>query len=178
MNQARKLVESGRLIEAVERLLLQIQSAVSPLSEAYLLDIYYQQQNLPAMQSLLANTSISSVQKSYYQARAYLLSGENQLAISMLESQLAQAKSDEKFRALLAGLYQKEGLYAQAITAYRNLLQEFIPQPAYWLGFALSLDAQGQSQTAIFAYQKLLEFDALDAQVVSYAQNRINELSH
>lgn len=177
VNQARKLVESGQLVEAVNRLQLQIQSAASPLSEAYLLDIYYQQQDLPAMQLLLANTSISSVQKSYYQARAYLLSGENQLAIAMLESQLAQAKSDEKFRALLAGLYQKEGMYAQAITAYRNLLQEFIPQPAYWLGFALSLDAQGQSQTAIFAYQKLLEFEALETQVVAYAQSRINELS-
>lgn len=178
VNQARKLVESGKLVEAINILQLQIQSSVSPLSEAYLLDIYYQQQDLPSMQSLLANTSIPSVQKAYYQARAYLLSGENQLAINTLESQLAQAKANENFRALLAGLYQKEGLHAQAITAYRNLLQEFIPQPAYWLGFALSLDAQGQSQTAVFAFQKLLEFDSLDAQVMDYAQQRINALSH
>ncbi len=178
VNQARKLVESGKLVEAIDILQLQIQSSVSPLSEAYLLDIYYQQQDLSAMQSLLANTSIPDVQKAYYQARAYLLSGDNQLAISALETQLAQAKTDENFRALLAGLYQKEGMFSQAITAYRNLLQEFIPQPAYWLGFALSLDAQGQSKTAIFAYQKLLEFNSLDTQVVAYAQNRINELSH
>ena len=178
VNQARKLVESGKLVEAIDILQLQIQSNVSLLSEAYLLDIYYQQQDLPSMQSLLANTSIPSVQKAYYQARAYLLSGENQLAINTLESQLAQAKANENFRALLAGLYQKEGLHAQAITAYRNLLQEFIPQPAYWLGFALSLDAQGQSKTAVFAFQKLLEFDSLDAQVMDYAQHRINALSH
>lgn len=177
VNQAKNLVANGQENQAIELLQSQIQEASSPLSEAYLLDIYYQQKNLAAMQSLLQNTSLSELNKAYYQARLAILQGDNHAAIAQLESQLVNAKQNENFRALLAGLYQREGQSLQAITAYRNLLQDFQPQPAYWLGLALSLDTENQLQSAIFAYQKLLEFDSIEAQVIAYAQNRISELS-
>lgn len=177
VDNAKNLVANGQESQAIEILQLQIQEASSPLSEAYLLEIYYQQKNLSAMQSFLQNTSLSEPGKAYYQARLLMLQNDDPAAIAQLESHLANAKQNENFRALLAGLYQREGQSLQAITAYRNLLQDFQPQPAYWLGLALSLDTEHQSQSAIFAYQKLLEFDSVEARVIEYAKNRITELS-
>lgn len=177
VTQAKNLVAKGQENAAIDLLRGQVGQRSFPLSEAYLLDIYLQQKNIVAMQQLLEQSSLVDFRKGYYQARLLVLRGDNAAAIVQLESQLANAKQDENFRALLAGLYQREGYSLQAITAYRNLIQDFAPQPAYWLGLALSLDTQNQKASAIYAYQKLLEFNAIDTQVADYAQRRITELS-
>jgi MSHA biogenesis protein MshN len=178
VKQARDWVAQGLKSKAIEILNNHIQLYAAPGSEVYLLDLYYQDRNFTAMQTLLnANLHISTMDQTYYRARAAILQGDNQSAIGLLESQLSEAAANENYRALLAGLYQREQLYLQATSAYRNLLQAFNPKPAYWLGLALSLDAQNQAAPAIHAYKKILDFEQLEPEVIEYARNRIAQLS-
>jgi MSHA biogenesis protein MshN len=178
VTQSNELISQGFKSKAIELLENHILMYPAPASEHYLLDLYYQDKNLTAMQTLLnSNLAISAVEQIYYRARANILQGDNSSAINLLESNLSLATSNENYRALLAGLYQREQLYLQATSAYRNLLQGFKPKPAYWLGLALSLDAQNQSPAAIHAYQQVLQFEPLELQVREYAQNRIAQLS-
>jgi MSHA biogenesis protein MshN len=178
VKQARDWVAQGLKSKAIELLENHIQLYAAPASEQYLLDLYYSDKNLTAMQTLLnSNLKISTLDQTYYRARAAILQGDNQSAITLLESHLSEAAANENYRALLAGLYQREQLYAQATSAYRNLLQSFNPKPAYWLGLALSFDAQNQASAAIHAYKKILDFEQLEPQVIEYAQDRIVQLS-
>jgi MSHA biogenesis protein MshN len=178
VKQARDWVAQGLKSKAIETLNNHIQLYTAPGSEVYLLDLYYQDKNFTAMQTLLnANLHISTMDQTYYRARTAILQGDNQSAIALLESQLSEAVTNENYRALLAGLYQREQLYLQATSAYRNLLQAFNPKPAYWLGLALSLDAQNQAAAAIHAYKKILDFEQLEPEVIEYARDRIAQLS-
>ena len=178
VKQSRDWINQGFKSKAIESLENHIQLYSAPASENYLLDLYYQDKNLTAMQNLLnSNLTMTTAEQTYYRARASILQNDNQTAITLLESYLSQAVDNENYRALLAGLYQREQLYTQATSAYRNLLQRFKPKPAYWLGLALSLDAQNQSATAIHAYKNILEFEQLEPQVREYAQDRIAQLS-
>jgi MSHA biogenesis protein MshN len=178
IKQAHDWISQGVKSKALELLESHIQLYPAPASEQYLLDLYYQDQNLTAMQTLLnSSLTMAAVDQTYYRARVSILQNDNQSAITLLESELSQAATNENYRALLAGLYQREQLYTQATSSYRNLLQSFKPKPAYWLGLALSLDAQNQSATAIHAYKKILEFEQIEQQVSEYAQDRIARLS-
>lgn len=178
VKQTRDWVAQGFKSKAIDLLEQHIQLYPAPASEQYLLDLYYQDQNFTAMQTLLnSNLTMTTVDQTYYRARVSVLQNDNPSAITLLESELSQAADNENYRALLAGLYQREQLYTQATSAYRNLLQSFKPKPAYWLGLALSLDAQNQSAVAIHAYKKILEFEQLEPQVSEYAQDRIAQLS-
>lgn len=178
VQQAQELITQGFQSKALDILENHIQLYRAPISEQYLLDIYYQNKNQQAMERLLASSlTIPSIDQVYYSARVQLLKGDNQSAIHLLESQLSQAATHENYRALLAGLYQRDQHYLQAISAYRNLLQSFQPKPAYWLGLALSLDAETQIAAAVHAYTQLLSFQQLEPQVQDYARARIAELS-
>jgi len=172
------LIAAGRKLEAIEGLRNQISQYSSPKSEDYLLDLYYRDNNIQGMQFLLnSHTNLSQVEKTYHQARIKILENDNQMAIQLLESNLSLAEQNENYRALLAGLYQRQQLYLQAISAYRNLLQSFSSKPAYWLGLALSLDAQKQFAAASHAYNQLLHFNDLEPKVQNYARVRIDQLS-
>jgi MSHA biogenesis protein MshN len=178
VKHAVELIAQGARLKAVDSLEHHIQLYVAPISEQYLLDIYYQDKNIQAMQTLLnSNLNMAAVDQIYYRARVKVLEGDNQSAIGLLESRLSEAAANENYRALLAGLYQREQLYMQAASAYRNLLQSFNSKPAYWLGLALSLDAQNQAPAAVHAYKKILEFEQIESEVQEYAKTRIMQLS-
>lgn len=178
VQQSRELIAQGFKSRALALLENHIQSNAAPQSESFLLDIYYQDKNISAMERVLAfPLAQSAVEQHYYSARLAVLKNDNPSAIQFLELQLSQASDHENYRALLAGLYQREQRYLEAVSAYRNLLKSFQPKPAYWLGLALSLDAQGQGPAAMQAYTQLLNFEQLEPQVRAYAQERIAELS-
>lgn len=178
ISEANELIRQGLKTRALENLHNFIQVNLAPETEVFLLDIYYQDKNISALEQLLASQlNVTNVVRAYYCARLELLKGNQTSAIHYLESQLSAASANENYRALLAGLYQREGHDLQAISAYRNLLQTFPAKPAYWLGLALSLDANSQTHAATHAYTQLLKMDNLDMQVRDYAQDRITELS-
>lgn len=176
--QANQLVAQGQSDMAIAKLQDYIASAAQPReSTKALLDIYVAQDNVSAIQTLLAQANYLSVaERSYYNAKIAVIQGDDTQAVKLLEAHLAEAEDNENYRALLAGLYQRTGMHSEAANHYRRLLSVFGDKPAYWLGFALSQDALNQSNVAVQAYQRVNQYADLQPQVRTYVQQRIAAL--
>lgn len=176
--QAQKKFSAGQVELTITELQNFIASQAAPLeSTKLLLDILLEQENVPAVQQRLAQAEfLPEVEKRYYSAKVALLSGLDTEAISLLEQSLAEAESHENYRALLAGLYQRNGMNQEAASHYRRLLAVFGEKPAYWLGFALAQDALNQPQLAIQAYQRVNQYADLQPPVRTYIEQRLAAL--
>jgi len=176
--EANQLVAQGQIDSAIEKLQNYITTAAQPReSVKTLLDIFAVQENISAIQTLLAQANYLSVdEQSFYNAKIAVIQQKDAQAIQLLEVNLGKAEHNENYRALLAGLYQRTGLHLEAANHYRRLLSVFGEKPAYWLGFALSQDALNQSKVAAQAYQRVNQYADLQPQVRTYVQQRIAAL--
>lgn len=180
--QAHELVQQGRDREA--RMQLEQFLAAqphSPYSSAELVSIYIDQGEIEAALAQLEQTELLSGEDTRLRARIDLAQGQAQRAIERLEAALAEAHENERYRALLAGLYYRGGYHAQAASAYRRLLDSFTAQPNYWLGLALALDAQQHSASAVEAYRRALSSDHYhtpdNREVRDYIEQRLAALN-
>lgn len=173
--QARELFQAGQVAQSIAGLHNFIAShPAAQESTRLLLDIFCEQENSAAAQQVLTQAIFLAPQtKTYYAAKIMLLNGNLDEAVALLESSLAEAESDENYRALLAGLYQRSGMNQEAASHYRRLLTVFGEKPAYWLGFALAQDALNQSQLALQAYQRVSQYSDLQPQVRQYVEQRL-----
>lgn len=176
--QAQKKFRAGQVGLTIIELQDFIASQAAPLeSTKLLLDILLEQENVSAVQQALAQAEfLPGVEKRYYAAKIALLTGLGTEAISLLEQSLAEAENHENYRALLAGLYQRNGMNQEAASHYRRMINVFGEKPAYWLGFALAQDALNQSQLAIQAYQRVNQYADLQPQVRTYIEQRLAAL--
>ncbi len=147
-------------------------------SARLLCHIYLETGDLAAAQRLLDDADdwpinhYARLRALWHQAR-----NDDAEARALLETHLASAQTDESYRALLARLYYTGGDYHQAVTSYRRLLDSFGDKSGYWLGLALALDALGQGQSALIAYERTLALPPLDASVSQYIESRLRALS-
>jgi cytoskeletal protein RodZ len=176
--QASQLVAQGQTDLAIERLQSFIDTAVQPReSLKTLLDIFAARENTDAMHALLAQVNyLSIVEQTFYTAKIASIKNEDAQAIQLLEAHLGEAERDENYRALLAGLYQRDGMHLEAANHYRRLLSVFGDKSAYWLGFALAQDALNQPQVAVQAFQRVNQYVDLQPQVRDYVLQRIAAL--
>ena len=176
--QASQLVAQGQTDLAIERLQSYIDTAVQPReSLKTLLDIFAARENTDAMHALLAQVNyLSVVEQTFYTAKIASIKNEDAQAIQLLEAHLGEAERDENYRALLAGLYQRDGMHLEAANHYRRLLSVFGDKSAYWLGFALAQDALNQPQVAVQAFQRVNQYVDLQPQVRDYVRQRIAAL--
>lgn len=176
---ARLMLEQDNVSGAINLLKNAIASNSKPsASTKMLLDIYSEQQLIDEAEVLLADADyLEPTERAYYGAKVALLKNQQAEAIALLEAQHAGAEEYEQYRALLASLYQGAARYHEAASHYRRLITAFGNKPAYWLGFALALDALEQKSSALQAYQRLTEFRNLQSEVRTYADQRISELT-
>ncbi len=176
--QGRQLAAQGQPSDAIIALQAFIAQAQEPgESTRALLDIFVEQENIAAIESLLAQADyLSQLDKQFYAAKVAIIQQREDRAIELLEAQVTQAEAQESYRSLLAGLYQRAGKYAEAASAYRRLLGSFGEKPAYWLGLALAQDSLSQSQTARQAYLRVAEYPDLQPEVRAYIQQRLTAL--
>jgi MSHA biogenesis protein MshN len=175
---ARESVAQGQATLAIDKLQVFIATAKQPHeSVKALLDIRIDQADYLEVESLLAKANfLSPAEQVFYQAKMLVSQQREDQAMDLLETHLADAEKDENYRALLAGLYQKNGKPLEAANHYRRLLTVFGDKPAYWLGFALSQDALNQPQAALQAYQRVNQYNDLPPQVQTYIQQRLAAL--
>lgn len=176
--QAQLLLQQAKQPQAIlmlEDFIANHEQAVQ--STRLLLEIYCQQQQVDAVQQLLASsTALDKTDQHYFKARLALMNNQLQEATDLLEAELPAAEHHEQYRALLAGVYQKSAHYPQAASSYKRLLEVFGEKPAYWLGYALALDAMEQKASALQAYQRLSEYTGLQTEVRHYIEQRIAAL--
>lgn len=180
--QAQEALQQGRYREARERLEAFVAAQPNaPYSNAKLVSIYIDQGEIEAALKQLEWAEFPTGERTRLRARVDLVQGRPELAIERLEADLNEAQPNERYRALLAGLYYQSDRHAEATSAYRRLLESFGDRPAYWLGLALALDAQQHEASASAAYRHALDsghYDTPDNRNVrDYITQRLVALS-
>ncbi|RFA28284.1 hypothetical protein CAI21_13285 [Alkalilimnicola ehrlichii] len=111
-----------------------------------------------------------------WHARFLLEAGNAAGAIRLLETAPPSDLSDGEYRALLAAAYQREGRYAQALSAYRALTISEPDHGPWWLGLALAAEGAGHVEKAEQAYRRVVADGRLNTELRRFAEQRLNSL--
>lgn len=180
-DQARRLFQQGQVESARTQLEFFLhQQGSATLSSQMLCHIYLESGELEAAEKLIADAESQGwprLDLVRLQAQWLVARGDQAAAIAQLETHLPEAQEDERYRVLLASLYQTSGRYHEAVASYRRLLTSFGEKISYWLGLALALDALGQRASALEAYGRVRELRPQQTEVMRYIEQRIAALS-
>lgn len=105
-------------------------------------------------------------------ARLKIEQGNDMEAISLLEKPLKQGNHHPESSALLAFLYQRQGRHSDASSHYKRALTAQPSRGKWWLGLAISLEAQQDWLTAGKAYRLAAASEKLTPQLQQYARQR------
>lgn len=125
---------------------------------------------------LQAQGDISTYHSARMQANELLVEGNSQQAVQILEANLPEFNQDPTYYGLLAGLYFKVGRFAEAQTAYQQLLTVDPDVGRYWLGYAVALDAQGKAKEAASAFSRARQMLPDSDSAIAYIDQRVRAL--
>jgi Flp pilus assembly protein TadD len=109
-------------------------------------------------------------------ARIIAGQGKTVQAIATLERAVPPVQADPDFAAMLAALYQREQRHGQAVRIYREIVKLRPGMAAWWMGYALSLEALGENEQAMQAYGRSLRAGGLSTEVREYVAGRLQAL--
>lgn len=178
---ALRYYKQGRLSESIEMLYQALQLDPGHVkSREVLSGILMQHQRWPEAEKVLRDGIKMDPQQqpglNQLMARLKVEQGFDDQAITILEEQFQQGYTSADSSALLAQLYQRQGRHESASRYYKQAL---IAQPdhgRWWLGLAISLEAQHQLTDAAKAY-RLAANSQLEPQLLEYARQRQQAIS-
>lgn len=110
-------------------------------------------------------------------ARIYLQEGDLNTAIAILKQGLSDRGNTAEYHATLAAILQRKELHDEAIAQYIAALRRS-PNNANWLvGLAISLQSKNQLPAAAEAYQQALDIGTLPPGLVSFAEQRLRQIT-
>lgn len=110
-------------------------------------------------------------------SRQFVERGDYEDAILLLNKTITAGHGDEALNASLAAIYQQTGDFSSSAKIYNQLLVENPGQAKWWLGFGISLENLGQRAAAIESYQRAINLEQLQPQLVEYTLQRLSSLS-
>lgn len=110
-------------------------------------------------------------------ARLLMQQGNAATALTLLRDVPPPVSEDAEYHEILASLYQQNGQHPSAISTYQELLRHDAKQGRWWMGMAVSLEAQGNQKDALGSFQAALQNGNLDASLRQYSQSRIRALN-
>ncbi len=175
-----RLLQSGRSSIAEPRL----RAALSALPTYYparaaLAALLINGNRLAEAHSLLAaGLAMAPQQASLAKLYGRLLieQGHAEQARAVLERAAPPVASDPEYYSLLAALYQRLGLYAQAAQTYRGILQTEPRNGVWWLGLGMALEGTGDAGDARQAYERAQQSGTLNPAVLQYVQAKLAAL--
>lgn len=105
-------------------------------------------------------------------ARLYVDQGRDAEAIRVLEQAQKKNTLNAQLMSFRAAMYQRGGRYTDAAKAYRDALTVVPNEGKWWVGLAISLEAQRDWTGARSAYEKAQKAN-LSPQLAQYAQQRL-----
>lgn len=97
-------------------------------------------------------------------------------ALSLLLKVKKEEQHDADYKAALAMAYHDLKLYDLAKKNYSSLVRKDMNNAKWWLGLAITMDAQGETAGALRSFKKVKELGGTNASVLRYVQERINNL--
>lgn len=143
-----------------------------------LADFYAAQSRLAKLQTLAGVlTQRAHPASAYAAAQAAILSGNERNAVDRLAAVEFFGMAEERRLRLLAGMQQKIGDSNTAMELYSRLIRMAPGNVTDWLGLAVSADSSGHKNTALNAYEKVLQLRHPDSRVMQFARQRLQDLS-
>jgi tetratricopeptide (TPR) repeat protein len=98
-------------------------------------------------------------------------------AIAVLERALSAAGDDPEYKAFLAALLQRSGAHERALALFAAAVTEEPGRADWWLGRAISEDAQGQGAAALLSLKRALRLGGLEPEPRRWAEQRASALA-
>ncbi len=109
-------------------------------------------------------------------SQLFLQKKQPQAALKILQQVDNDYVKDEIYLSLLAAVYQQTNASFSSLQTYKKLLKINPEKAEYWLGLAIALEKQDDTDKTLAAYQQALNRNTLNAVVVSYIKQRISLL--
>ena len=125
---------------------------------------------------LSLNPGVSEWAKIY--GRLLIERGQNRPALEAMQLALPDITDDLDYHAMYAALLQKESRHDMAIHTYTSLLRHRPNNSIWWMGLAISQDAMGDSDSALYSYNMALKGQSLDFELRRYILEQVQRLSN
>ncbi|MGH1371211.1 MAG: tetratricopeptide repeat protein [Cellvibrionaceae bacterium] len=177
-DEASKFIDSKQLQAAqllLETFLESYPASVYAFREMFNLRI--QQDNIAMAEAMIKDADhVPGEIFSYMVAQLLVYRKDYTGALRALNSQSPEMSQDLSYYALKAGVFHKLKQHQMAATTYRSLLRIDASNPTYWLGLAVTLDADGKSG-ALTAFQKVQQLSQGSESFLPYVRTRIGVLA-
>ncbi len=178
--EAVEALQNGRIAEAQQSLREALaQQPRHHQSRKLLTEIYLRTGQTSEAENLLAVGAMLDPRYTLFSklhARLLAQRGDISGALQILERHLAGAADDSEYHALLGALYQRAADHGQAVIAYRTALRLEPGQGVWWMGLAISLEAQQNPDEALHAYRRAQGSGVLTGATLEFVQRKITHL--
>lgn len=176
--RAAEFIARGRTIEAIGLLTRSLQQQPAQADARLALAALYAEASRRdlAARTLLEGAEIDPVRFSARAAQLQAEFGDPAGAIRTLERMPENARTGV-FYALLGGIAQQAGRARLAVDAYRRAIASADPNPVWWVGFALALEADGRAVEAHAAFTRAQAQPRLSADIRAFATQRAAALA-
>ncbi|MBL3558356.1 MULTISPECIES: hypothetical protein [Marinobacter] len=109
-------------------------------------------------------------------ARAQYANSDLAAAVDTLSASVPPVEGHSEYRVTLATLLQQQGKNGEAARHWAELIAWDDSQGPWWVGLAISLEAQGEQLGAARAYRQAAELPGLPRSLADYVQRRLQAL--
>jgi len=180
LQNSRDLINSGRLTEAESSLYEWLKNnPADAVARDMLIGLMLRSnRNEKADELLETGLRFYPSRESFVLIKANRLieQGDKASAIALLQKQLKSQYAGEKAMSMLASLQQQSGNYPDSTKLYQKLIAGAPENGRYWLGLAISLDAQNMTTNSREAFVRALQTGGLDKTLQDYAKQRIQSI--
>jgi thioredoxin-like negative regulator of GroEL len=106
-------------------------------------------------------------------ARLLVSAGEAGQALAVLRQASPELAADPDYHAFVAAVLQRLDRHREAIRVYQGVLSLDPGQGAWWVGLAISLEAESKRDNALTAYRQAQATQTIDANLRRYVDGRI-----
>lgn len=178
--EALALITQGRVQEAQTALDETLRLDPRNLSaRQVLLGLLLEAKRYPEAEQLLQDAlqnNLSPANNAVALARVQIERGENVSALSTLEKYLPQASGSAAYHGFYAALLQRAGRHTEAISQFQAALKAQPNQANWWLGLAVSLQAEKRNPEAEQAYLRARAGNTLSPELQAFIEQRLKQL--
>lgn len=173
----RNHLAEGRQDEALRQLERITGEQSAPLSRRVLVrDMLANGQPDAALQWLPESVIAGDSELRLLRARALLAKGNAEAAVATLQSRVPSIEDHAAYRVTLATLLQQQERYSEAANHWGALIAWDDSRASWWAGLAITLEAQGNRQSAVRAYRQAARLPGLPSALADYVRQRLQAL--
>lgn len=172
-----RLVADGRITDAERGLAAITREQTAPRSRYVVARaLLVEGKQGQALDWLPADITVQHPTLRLLRARAQHANKNLVAAVDTLNSNVPPVEGHAEYRVTLATLLQQKGKNGEAARHWAELIAWDDSQGAWWVGLAISLEAQGERAGAARAYRQAAELPGLPRSLADYVQRRLQAL--